>query len=307
MKKKGKILIVGGTGFIGFHLAKRLLKKKFNVTSISAHKPKKIRFLKRIKYIVCDISNNKKLNEKLDLNFQYVVNLGGYVDHSNKDKTYKSHFLGCKNLANFFVKQPCLEKFIQIGSSLEYGNQKSPQQESLIGSPKSIYSKAKYLATNFLINQYRKNKLPVTILRLYQIYGPYQDVNRFLPILITSCLKDKKFPCSNGNQYRDFLYVDDLISAIEKILTNKKSNGEILNIGMGKPIKIRHLINLVKKKINKGKPQFGKIKLRKDESFKTYPNIEKIKKFIKWSPKSNIEKKLNSLINFYKKNSIYYS
>ena len=81
-----KILIIGGTGFLGYHLAKYCLKKNFKVTSISINFPKQVRFLKKVRYIKCDISNKKLLEKKLDNNFDYVVNFGGYVDHSNKKK-----------------------------------------------------------------------------------------------------------------------------------------------------------------------------------------------------------------------------
>ena len=84
---KKNILIVGGTGFIGYHLAKKAIQKKFSVTSLSTKPAKKIRYLKKVKYIYCDISNKQKLKNVIKKRFQYVVNLGGYVDHSNKKKT----------------------------------------------------------------------------------------------------------------------------------------------------------------------------------------------------------------------------
>ena len=61
---KKKILIVGGTGFIGYHLAKKCLKKNWKVTSISSKPPKKIRYLRKVKYLICDITNKKKLKKK---------------------------------------------------------------------------------------------------------------------------------------------------------------------------------------------------------------------------------------------------
>ncbi len=98
MITKKKILIVGGTGFIGYHLAKKSLKKGWQVTSISLNRPKKIRYLPKVEYIRCNITNKKLLRRSIRKAFDYVVNLGGYVDHSNKRKTFKSHYSGCKNL-----------------------------------------------------------------------------------------------------------------------------------------------------------------------------------------------------------------
>ena len=132
MSLKNNILIVGGTGFIGYHLAKKSLKKGWQVTSISTKPPKKIRYLPKVKYILCDITKKKILKRSIKKSFDYVVNLGGYVDHSNKKKTLKSHYEGCKNLTEIFLKKVPLA-FVQMGSSLEYGNANSPQQENISG------------------------------------------------------------------------------------------------------------------------------------------------------------------------------
>ena len=68
------------------------------------------------------------MKKKINSNYNYLVNLAGYVDHSHKTKTIKSHFNGCKNISSLFVNSK-IEKFVQIGSSVEYGKIKSPQKE----------------------------------------------------------------------------------------------------------------------------------------------------------------------------------
>ena len=211
-----KILIIGGTGFLGYHLAKKCLAKKWNVTSISTNKPKKIRFLSKVKYLNLDISKKNILKKNIKSNFDFVVNFGGYVNHSEKLKTYKSHYIGCKNLADIF-KNKKIKSFIQIGSSVEYGNRKSPQNENdktNVKKLKSKYGQAKLMATNYLLKLNKKYNFPCTILRLYQIYGPRQDNNRLIPYTLNECLNNNKFICSDGKQYRDFLFVEDLIKAI---------------------------------------------------------------------------------------------
>ena len=86
-----------------------------------------------------------------------MVNLAGYVDHSHKKKTMKSHYEGCKNLSLFFLNKK-IKKFIQIGSSIEYGKLKSPQKENIKNEQKtySVYGKAKLLSTKFLLKM-KKN------------------------------------------------------------------------------------------------------------------------------------------------------
>ena len=288
--KKIKVLIAGGTGFIGYHLAKACLKKKWIVTSLSLNKPKKIRKLKKVRYLVCDISKKKNITDNIKGHYDYVFNFAGYVDHKSKNKNFNSHFLGCKNLAKFFINKK-LKRFIQIGSSIEYGKKLSPQKENNISKriANSSYGQAKLLSTNYLLDLFKKKLFPSTILRLYLVYGPHQDANRVIPITILNCLNNRKFPCSEGIQYRDFIYVDDLINVIFKVLDNKNTIGEIYNIGAGKPVMIRTLIQMIKRITKKGTPLYGKLKFRKDEIKKLYPDISKIKKKNKMGSKNHLK------------------
>lgn len=298
-----KILIIGGTGFLGYHLAKYCLKKNFKVTSISINFPKQVRFLKKVRYIKCDISNKKLLEKKLDNNFDYVVNFGGYVDHSNKKKTFKSHYLGAKILGSVFINKK-IKKFIQIGSSMEYGRVRSPQKENYKCKPESTYGTSKFMATQYFLNLNIQNNFPVTILRLYQVYGPYQDLNRLIPIVINSCKDNKNFPCSNGEQLRDFLFVDDLIRAIFITLNKKEVCGKIINIGSGYPIKIKKIIKKIRKYFKKGNPLFGRIKLRKEELLKIYPDLKNAKNILNWKPRVDFNSGIKKTINFYQRNNI---
>ena len=305
MSKK-KILVIGGTGFIGLNLIKKLNKAKFLITCLSLNKVKKKNRLNKVKYIFCNISNKIQLRKKIDSEYDYIVNLGGNIDHSNKKETYKSHYIGFKNLVDIFKKKK-IEKFIQIGSSTEYGFEKSPQkEEKKIKSRnlRSIYSKSKLKSTKYGIYLYKKNKFPITILRIFLSYGPGQKSDRLIPYAINSCLNDIMFDCSDGEQIRDYIYIDDVVNLIIKILNNKKVNGEILNVGSGKPVKIKFVINEIVRQIKKGYPNFGSIKLRKDEPNKLYANIKKTKNFSKWSPKINLSKGLRKTIEFYKNNKL---
>ena len=302
-KIKPHLLIVGGTGFIGYHLASFAKKLDWKVSSISLNKPKKSRHVHGVNYLKIDINNLKELKKKLNESFTYVVNLGGYVKHilfgDKEDKIIKTHFIGLINLTKIFSKKK-IKKFVQIGSSVEYGDVEAPQDENLHGLPSTSYALAKLASTQFLLMLHNTQKFPVTILRFFQVYGPKQDENRVLPQIIKGCLNNKKFPTSRGNQVRDFCYISDVVNAIFLALVSKKTNGEIFNIGSGKPIKIKYIIKQILKIIGKGEAQFGKIKYRKNENMRLYPKIKKAQDRLKWKPKINFNHGIKIVINSYR-------
>ena len=296
---KKTILITGGTGFIGYHLAKAL-KKKFKIISLSSQRPTDGRKIKNVVYLKCDLFKKKLLFKSLDnIKVDYVINLAGYINHSNKKQTLNSHYYGCKNLVDYFRLKKNLVLFIQIGSSLEYGKKNSPHHEKLKGNPNAVYGQSKLKSTNYILKMAKKFKFKFVILRLYQIYGPNQEINRLIPLVISSCLKNKKFNCSSGIQVRDFLYVEDLINLFKKILLSKKKIKGIFNIGSNKPSQVKNVIKMIQLKIKKGQPQFGKIPMRKDESLNYYPDLKKIKKNI-LETQSFFIKRLSKTINYYK-------
>ena len=200
-----------------------------------------------------------------------------------------------------FLHQKKIKRFIQIGSSLEYGKKRSPQSETDEKYSSNYYAKSKLKLSNYLRKIYKKKRFPFIVLRLYQVYGPYQKKNRLIPFVIDSCIKNRKFPCSDGKQIRDFLYIDDLSNLILNIINRTYIKSKFYNIGTNKPKSVRNVINLISKIVKKGKPEFGKKNMRKDEILKLYPNIRRVVTELKWKPNIKLKTGLKRTINFYKK------
>ena len=298
---KKKILIIGGTGFIGSHIVKNLPKKNFLVYSLSKKKLRNSKKINKVKYIYADITKISQLRKKINENFDHVINLSGYIDHSNKIANYNCHFLGTKNILKS-LKLKNLKTFIQVGSSLEYGKTNSPQREKNNCKPVGSYGLSKYNASKFVMKLGRTKNLPYIILRPYQVFGPNQKINRLIPQTIFSCLKNKKFKCSIGTQLRDFIYIDDFYNLLKKIIQNSNIRKDIFNIGSGKPVSVKFIINKINFIIKKGKPKFGSIPMRKDEIKNLYPSIKKVKRKFLWSPKISLMSGLKKTIKFYEKN-----
>ena len=300
MKKSKKLLIVGGTGFIGINVTKEAVKRGFHVSVISKKKYLKLEQISEAKYISVDITDAKSLLFKLKgLSFDYVLNLGGYVDHSNYfnggDEIINVHFNGTKNLVNCIDKDN-LKGFIQIGSSDEYGDNTAPQNENHRELPISPYSFAKVASTHFLQMLYRTEGYPVVILRPFLVYGPEQDDNRFIPQIIKGCLSNDKFSVSHGEQLRDFCYIDDVVDAIFLSIKSDGCFGNVINIASGKAISIKEVIKIIQKIIGCGDPQFGKISSRPGENQRLYADIFMAKKLLNWNPKITLKDGLEKVI-----------
>ena len=148
---KEKLLVVGG-GFIGKHLAEYAKNKDYEVFILSLNSCNDE--MEDIKFLQADITELENLKEVLgDSKFDYVINTAGYVDHTEYSdggrRVIEQHFTGVLNLVACLDKTK-LKKFIQIGSSDEYGAALAPQSEDLRELPISPYSLGKTAATHFL-------------------------------------------------------------------------------------------------------------------------------------------------------------
>jgi nucleoside-diphosphate-sugar epimerase len=298
-----RLLITGGTGFIGSSLAIQAIKNGYSVTSLSRSVPEEK--IEDVTYIYADVSDNTQLLEKLSVHqFEYVVNLSGDINHSPADKggnyIYDVHARGVHNLIDT-LDCGVLKKFIQIGSSDEYGNQPAPQHEELEASPFSPYSEGKASATQYLQKRYETENFPVIVLRLFLVYGPAQSPKRFLPQIIKGCLENKQFPASEGRQLRDFCYVEDIVNGILISLeTAEEVDGEVINLASGDPISIREMIEKVQRTVGSGMPSYGEIPFREGENQALVADISKAIELLNWKPEISIDDGVLRTVEAYK-------
>jgi nucleoside-diphosphate-sugar epimerase len=300
------LLVIGGTGFIGHHLLKAALIDGFQITSVSLNKPNAARFIDGVRYLHFDITDKSQIEKYIDEKYEYVVNLGGYINHllfkDGGRHVIEAHFNAIQNLLEI-IPNGDLKRFVQIGSSDEYGDAKTPQYEELREKPISPYSLAKVASTHLLQMLHQTENLPSVILRLFLTYGPGQNSDRFLPQIIRGCLDDTEFPTSSAEQLRDFCFVEDTVQAILHALVVPEAVGEVINVSSGEPVSIRTMIDKVCNYTGTGKPQYAKIPYRAGENMALYANVEKAEKLLRWKAVTSLDEGLQKTIDWF----VYYS
>ncbi len=296
-----RLLVIGGSGFVGHHVVKRGIAQGWQVTCLGLNPPLPTRTIPGARYVAANLMQSQELQELGDNRFDYVVNLGGYIDHAlfnnGGRKLIRSHFDGLLNLLEY-LDRAAIKRFVQIGSSDEYGDAPAPQREDQRERPISPYSLGKVAATHFLQMLHRTEGFPAVTLRLFLAYGPGQDEKRFLPQIIRGSLDDREFPVSAGEQLRDFCYIEDTVDAIFRCFNCAAADGRVFNIASGQPRSIRELIELTRRLIGSGRPQFGRIPYRAGENMALYADISAAREALGWTPATPLETGLKATIDW---------
>jgi len=298
-----RLLIIGGTGFIGQHLALSAKNQNLHVTSLSRSNKTFKNSNNLDSFVNIDLKDIETLTDFFNKNsFEYVVNLSGYIDHRGFSdggiEVIKDHFISSLYIVNLLNRNH-LKRYVAVGSSDEYGLLPSPQNETYRESPISPYSFAKTANCHFLEMLYRSENFPVTILRPFLVYGPGQSLDRLVPHSIINCIKNEEFSLTSGKQIRDFCFVEDIVEAILLAIESESALGETINLGSGRPLGVRNLVMMIKELCGGGAPVFGSKKSLKYENPSLYPELSKAKNLLGWEPKYSIEEGLLKTIAFY--------
>lgn len=244
-----KILITGGAGFIGANFIHYILDKYPNYYIVNLDlltyaanlgNLKSIEKLNNYKFVKGDISDKELIDDLFkNENFDIVVNFAAEssVDKSisDPDTFIKSNVVGTLVLLEASKKYN-IKRYHQISTDEVYGdldlyNKNLLFTEETPINPSSPYSASKASADMLVKSYFRTYNLPITISRCSNNYGPYQHTEKLIPLIIDKCVKGENIPIyGNGQNVRDWLYVYDHCTAIDKIIHYGKL-GEIYNIG----------------------------------------------------------------------------
>ncbi len=305
-----KILITGSAGFIGFHLAKKLLENKKNkiygIDNLNDYydvriKRERNKILKKNKHFLfkkIDIKNSKNLKDYLTvIKPKIIIHLaaqaGVRYSITNPETYLKNNIDGFFNILNI-SKILKIDHLVFASTSSVYGSNNSfPLKETLnTDKPLSFYAATKKSNEVMAYSYSNIYKLPITGLRFFTVYGPFGRPDMSLYKFSNKIIKRKKIPIYNfGKHERDFTYVDDIISGITKVLLNpprKKIPFEIYNLGNGKPRKLMDFLSLIEKYLYK-KAIIQNKPLQPGDVIKTHADISKMKKKFKYNPSTDID------------------
>ena len=307
-----RVLITGAEGFIGSHLVRRLLKEGALVHALVKKGSSLWRiqdFLDRLIVLEADITDCDLLQSSIPrFKPQIVFHLAALVDVSRSWELIaplvQTNIVGTINLLSV-VKESPLDAFIHTSTSEEYGDAPSPIEETRRESPISPYSFSKLASTHFCQMAARTFDLPVTVVRLFPVYGPFQDSSMFIPSAIRDLLLKKEFKMSPGEQIREFTYVDDVVEAYLGVASCPEGRRELLNIGSGVAYKVKNVIEIIRRLIGGDTTvEVGALPIRKGEGSEIFCDNRRICELTGWSPTVSLEEGLRLTVEWYK---AYYS
>jgi dTDP-glucose 4,6-dehydratase len=305
------ILISGGAGFIGSefvrHLSKKEMYKRIFVVDKLTYAGDANRILKEIASGVCefikaDVNDTEKYAKALS-ECQEVVHFAAesHVDNSIKNGLpfIQSNILGTFNILeavrNYNDIRTVIVSTDEVYGSLENGE----ADETYRINASSIYSASKASSDLIALANYHTHKQNLSITRCCNNYGPHQDHEKLIPLVINRALNNLPVPVyGSGQNVREWIHVSDHVSAILSVMRNGKP-GEIYNIGTGQRISNIEIVNLILSILGKPKSLIEFVDDRKGHDFRYSVASSKISRELKWQPQIDFETGLRTTVEWY--------
>jgi len=317
-----RILITGGAGFIGSHLAEKLINNGETVTVIddlSTGSIKNIAHLegnKNFNLVVDTVLNGTTLEQLIrncDIVYHMAAAVGVKLIVTEPVKTIVTNIRGTEIVLDLASKWR--KKVILASTSEIYGKNDSDSfsetDDMVLGTTTKSrwsYAASKAIDEFLALAYYREKNQPVIILRLFNIVGPRQTgrYGMVIPTFIQQALKGEPITVfGNGNQTRSFTYITDLIDVITKLPDFKEAYGEVFNIGGEQEISMMDLASLVKEKTGSKSeiilvPYDQAYEKGFEDMMKRVPNVSKIKRIVDFSQSVNMEQIIEKIIAYFK-------
>lgn len=318
-----KILVTGAAGFIGFHLSRKLLEQGVEVTgfdNINDYYDVNLKYSRlailekyqNFSFVKGDLADKVAVDKLLEDNdFDIVVNLaaqaGVRYSIDNPQAYIESNVIGFFNILEACRNNP-VEHLLYASSSSVYGNQqKTPfSTDDDVSKPISLYAATKKSNELMAYTYSHLYGIPSTGLRFFTVYGPFGRPDMAYFSFTNKIMNGEKIKIfNNGDMYRDFTYVDDIVKGIENMLCNPPEadeNGDratVYNIGNNSPEKLMYFIETLEKALGK-KAEKEFLPMQQGDVYQTYADVTPLVEKFGFRPSTSIEDGLAKFVEWYK-------
>ncbi|HEY4643758.1 MAG TPA: NAD(P)-dependent oxidoreductase [Bacteroidota bacterium] len=290
-----RALVTGASGFIGRHLCSGLVEKDFEVHAVSRHEQKDK--TNGISWRKADLSVFSEVEEVVNsVRPDLIFHLAGEVTGTRKLEyivpTFQANLASTVYLMTKAAGLGC-ERFILTGS-LEEPDPGAP------AVPSSPYAAAKWSASGYARMFWELYRLPVSIARLFMVYGPAQrDTSKLVPFVILSLLKGEAPKLSSGQRAVDWIYVEDVVDGLVMMADAPGIEGRTVELGSGHLVTIRQVVEEITRLIgSQARPLFGALPERPMEQVRV-ADVEDSYRKIAWKPKTSLTSGLRQTIDWY--------
>ena len=316
-------LVTGGAGFIGYHLSKRLLELGARVIGLDnmndyyevSLKEARLDLLKpyeNYQFVKGDLADKEEIfrlfeKEKPAIVVNLAAQAGVRYSIDNPDAYIQSNLVGFFNILEACRHYPVEHLVFASSSSVYGGNEKGPfSTEDQVDHPVSLYAATKKSNELMAYSYSKLYGIPVTGLRFFTVYGPYGRPDMACYKFAKKIVKDEPIQIYNhGDMYRDFTYIDDIITGVENILCNPpqvdKQNAyyKIYNIGNNKPEKLMDFVTVLEKYLGKeAKKEY--LPMQPGDVYQTYADVSELTRDFGFAPDTSMEEGMKRFVEWFK-------
>ena len=307
--KDQRVLVTGGSGFIGSHLIKSLLDRnaKVAVTTRYGDVVKNIRLAEcwsRVEVIEADLRNRGALGAIRRFEPQVVFHLAAYQHVGQSfDQVEECFDVNAKGTANLFDVCEGIPKFVYVATSEVYGLQETaPLVETMEPSPRSPYAITKYAGEMYChMKQRLGGETSIVLLRPFNAFGPYQSTKAIIPEVILKCLRGEPIRTTLGEQTRDFNFVTNLTDAMLLAAEYPERIDGPINIAGGEEVAIRDLVpKIVDVTQSRSRMEIGALPYRPNEIWRMRGDAPRARNVLGWKPRISLDEGLRITAAWYR-------
>ena len=305
-----RAIVTGATGFVGANLARRLLRQGCEVHLLvrPAHTAWRIEDIRSDVYVhLVDLNDREALVRQVGrIRPDWIFHLaayGAYAEQTDVQQMVQTNIVGTNHLVEACLKTG-FEAFVNTGSSSEYGFKDRPPNEAEFIEPNSHYAWTKAAATHFCSYTARSSGLHLPTLRLYSVYGPFEEPTRLLPTLVLKGLQGKLPPLVNPDIARDFVYAEDVSEAyVLAASIAGQDPGAVYNVGTEVQTSLRDVVRLARQTLDiADEPQWGSMPNRRWDTSTWVADSGKIRAALGWQPHHTFAQGFCRTVDWFREN-----